>query len=314
MFYVTASQKDLVDHGTNGYHLNGYQVVKRKIGNFMTQQFSLSRKLCQSDKQAIENFITEQIRDVQKQCYQKVTEVRDHRRLNDDIQKWLHDTHRKLERHMGHINPCDTIDGTFVDSKSSIQDIDKCLLHLTEKIHKLEHEVKKCHSLFGDNSDHNFSLAYQVESVLAEKKKLKREIKKLQHENEQMIHENYELSSGQQRLKQESSYKTVELEVKDRQIKNLQSEKHELKKEIDRLQRLHNQHLEKEKTLLNLQQMVAALKDQNNELADETANLRIKMQDEIKRNSPRRSQSIPKTSKVNYTKYKSPTRKKSMRP
>lgn len=309
----TASQKDLTDSPVNG-HLNGYQVVKRKIGNFMTQQFSLSRKLCQADKQAIENFITDQIRDVQKQCHQKVSEVRDHRRLNDDIQKWLHDTYKKLERHVGHINQRDTMDGGFLDGKSSIKDIDECLKHLTERCHKLEHEVKKCHTLFGDNNDHNYSLAYHVESVLAEKKKLKREIKKLQQENELMVSENYDLSSAQQKLKQANSYKDVELEVKDRQIKNLQTEKHDLKKEIDRLQRLHIQHLEKEKTLLNLQQMVEALKDQNNELADETANLRIRMQDDVKRNSPRRSQSMSKTSRVQYTKYKSPTRKKSIRP
>jgi hypothetical protein len=46
-------------------------MVKKKIGNFMAQQFSLSRKLCQSDKQSIENFITEQIREVQRQCHRQ---------------------------------------------------------------------------------------------------------------------------------------------------------------------------------------------------------------------------------------------------
>lgn len=152
----------------------------------MAQQFSLSRKLCQSDKQSIENFITEQIREVQRQCHQKVCEVRDHRRLNDDVQKWLQEMCRKLERRLGRINHRDTTDGCFFDGKSSIKDLEDNIHHLTEEYHKLENEVKKCFSLFGENNE-NYSLAFQVESVLAEKKKLKKEIKKLAQENEQKI-------------------------------------------------------------------------------------------------------------------------------
>ncbi|XP_052086020.1 uncharacterized protein LOC127723434 [Mytilus californianus] len=300
-----ASPKDLTD---SAIALNGFNAVKKKIGNFMTQNFSLSRKLCQSDKQQIETFITEQIREVQKQSHQKVCEVRDHRRLNDEVQRWLQDTCRKLERRVGHINPRDTMDGGFINGKSTIKDLEECIHHLAEQHHKLESEVKKCISLFGENSD-NLSLAFQVESILAEKKKLKKEIKKLSQENELMVSENYDLSSAQQKLKQTNSYKDVELEVKDRQIKNLQSEKHELRKEIERLQRLHLQHLEKEKTLLNLQQMVHALKEQNNDLADAS----VKMQDDLKRNSPRRSQSIPKNSRPTLAKYRSPNRKKTYR-
>lgn len=300
-----ATPKDLTDSA-----LNGYNMVKKKIGNFMTQQFSLSRKLCQSDKQSIEQFIMEQIREVQRQCHQKVCEVRDHRRLNDDVQRWLQDMCRKLERRLGRVNHCDTTDGSFFDGKSSIKDLEDNIHYLTEQYHKLENEVKKCFSLFGENNE-NYSLAFQVESILAEKKKLKKEIKKLAQENDLMVSENYDLSTAKQKFQQASSYKEVELEVKDRQIKALQTEKHELKKEIDRLHKLHVQHLEKERTLLNLQQMVQALKDKNHDLADETEHLKNKMHEEVKRNSlsPRRSTSIPKNSRINYPKYKSPRKK-----
>jgi chromosome segregation ATPase len=283
-------------------------MVKKKIGNFMAQQFSLSRKLCQSDKQSIENFITEQIREVQRQCHQKVCEVRDHRRLNDDVQKWLQETCRKLERRLGRVNHRDTTDGCFFDGKSSIKDLEDNIHYLTEQYHKLENEVKKCFSLLGENNE-NYSLAFQVESVLAEKKKLKKEIKKLAQENELMVCENYDLSTAKQKFQQASSYKEVELEVKDRQIKVLQIEKYDLKKEIDRLQKQHMQHVEKERTLLNLQQMVLALKEKNDDLTDETEHLKNKVHEEVKRNSPRRSTSIPKNSRINNPKYKSPRKK-----
>ncbi|CAC5373467.1 unnamed protein product [Mytilus coruscus] len=267
-----ASPKDLTD---SAIALNGFNAVKKKIGNFMTQNFSLSRKLCQSDKQQIETFITEQIREVQKQSHQKVCEVRDHRRLNDEVQRWLQDTCENLKDVVGAYQSSDTMDGGFINGKiNNKKDLEECIHHLAEQHHKLESEVKKCISLFGENSD-NLSLAFQVET----------------------------------KIKQTNSYKDVELEVKDRQIKNLQSEKHELKKEIERLQRLHHQHLEKEKTLLNLQQMVHALKEQNNDLADAS----VKMQEDLKRNSPRRSQSIPKNSRPTLAKYRSPNRKKTYR-
>lgn len=72
--------------------------------------------------------------------------------------------------------------GVFFDGKSSIKDLEDN----GEQYHKLENEVKKCFSLFGENNE-NYSLAFQVESVLGEKKKLKKEIKKLAQENEQKI-------------------------------------------------------------------------------------------------------------------------------
>jgi threonyl-tRNA synthetase len=58
---------------------------------------------------------------------------------------------------------------------------------------------------------------------------LKKEIKKLAQENELMVRENYDLSTAKQKFQQTSSYKEVELEVKNRQIKVLQTEKYDLK-------------------------------------------------------------------------------------
>lgn len=115
--------------------------------------------------------------------------------------------------------------------------------------------------------------------------------------------------NGKTEIPATCSYKEVELEVKDRQIKVLQTEKYDLKKEIDRLQKQHMQHVEKERTLLNLQQMVQALKEKNDDLTDEREHFKNKMQEEVKRNSPRRSTSIPKYSRINNPKYKSPRKK-----
>lgn len=97
--------------------------------------------------------------------------------------------------------------------------------------------------------------------------------------------------------------------MKNRQIKVLQTEKHDLTKEIDRLQKQHMQHVEKERTLLNLQQMVQALKEKNDDLTDEREHFKNKMHEEVKRNSPRRSTSIPKYSRISNPKYKSPRKK-----
>ena len=128
-------------------------------------------------------------------------------------------------------------------------------------------------------------------------------------ENELMVRENYDLSTAKQKFQQTSSYKEVELELKNRQIKVLQTEKYDLKKEIDRLQKQHMQHVEKERTLLNLQQMVQTLKEKNDDITEKREHFKNKMHEEVKHNSPRRSTSIPKYSRINNPKYKSPKKK-----
>ena len=139
-----------------------------------------------------------------------------------------------------------------------------------------------------------------MENLISKYHQMEADLEQQKKEVDQMTQEYYDLIMDKKKVVHESQKKDVQLEVKNNQLGTLQEEIRLLKIEVDRLQRINQQHAEKEKTLSHLQIMVDELRESCDQINDENTNLKQKLENgkTSPRLSTRRSISFNKGSKM----------------
>ncbi|XP_033726968.1 uncharacterized protein LOC117316472 [Pecten maximus] len=296
--------------------------IRSRVTTFMNRNFGLNRKLSQADKRAIEQFITDQAkieREKQRTTSTSTTnedamESPDIFESSDIVKKNLFDCYIKMNVHMKALHNGDEKqlagrDEGVTESSMTFNILQLQIDTLLNRLEKVEDQISQCYDSLSDNercdplSKHIDSLIFQLTS---NEKLLEDELRK----TETMTDELYILSMDNKKMLQKSQLRDVELEVKRNQVTNLQREVIASQKEIDRLTGMHKQHLEKEKTLINLREMVEDLKSSQRTIQEEKDNLSKKLSEQDSR-SPRRQ--ISKNSRftgLTTTRARQPTRRK----
>ncbi|XP_062577281.1 myosin-7-like [Saccostrea cucullata] len=283
--------------------------VSERIENFTQRSFGLHRKLSQSDKRAVEQFLLEQIKlEVKKQ-----NEV--HSKSNDKIppliKQWLLNTHIKFKVHIDCL-PEDSISKEELHTSYSItfEIVEKQIETLLNRIQHLEEQMTNLYDVLGETSRKK-SPALLVENILHKCQDIEVKLEWRQKEIDDMSNENYEMTMAKKKLAHELQLKDVQLEVKANQISKLQQENKALKMEIEKLKKASNTQSEKEKTLTELQHIVNDLRQSRDQVRDENTELKYRLEQQRARFlSPRRQTSYSKTSNSKSLRAKAANKKR----
>ncbi|OWF44624.1 uncharacterized protein LOC110458098 [Mizuhopecten yessoensis] len=294
--------------------------VRSRVTTFMSRNFGLNRKLSQADKRAIEQFITDQakIECVKQRTLSASTanedeiESSDVFELSEIVKKNLFDCYIKMNVHMKALYVGD--DKVFDDSNPGVTEsamtfnlIQQQIDAVLNRLEKVEDQISQCYDTLSDTerteplSKHIDRLVIQLisnEQLLDDERK----------KTEKMTDEFYILSMKYKKLLQNSQLKDVELEVKKNQVTNLQREVIALQKEVDRLEGVHKIHLEKEKTLANLKEMVEGLKTSQRTIQEENNTLNKKLTEQDSRSPRRQLSKNGRYTGMTTTRARQPTR------
>lgn len=283
--------------------------VSERIENFTQRSFGLHRKLSQSDKRAVEQFLLEQIKlEVQKQndLHSKGSGT-----IPSHIKQWLLNTHIKFKVHIDCLQE-ESISKEELHTSYSIsfEIIEKQIETLLNRIQFLEEQMTNLYDVLGENSRKK-SPALLVENILHKCQDIESKLERKEKEVDNMSNENYELTMLKKKLAHELQLKDVQLEVKSNQISRLQQENKALHAEIEKLKKVTNTQTEKERTLTELQQIVNDLRQSRDHVRDENTELKYKLEQQRARFlSPRRQSSYSKTSNSKSLRAKAANKKK----
>lgn len=296
--YKIASQRELC-HAAD---------VSERIENFTQRSFGLHRKLSQSDKRAVEQFLLEQIKlEVQKQ---NDLHSKSSGNIPPHIKQWLLNTHIKFKVHIDCLTE-ESISKDELHTSYSItfEIIEKQIETLLNRIQHLEEQMTNLYDVLGETSRKK-SPALLVENILHKCQDIESKFERKQREIDTMSNENYELTIRKKKLAHELQLKDVQLEVKANQISKLQQENKALQAEIEKLKKVNITHSEKEKTLTELQRIVNDLRQTRDQVQEENTELRYKLDQRVRFLSPRRQSSYSKTSNSKALRVKAANRKK----
>ncbi|KAK3088421.1 hypothetical protein FSP39_019038 [Pinctada imbricata] len=280
------------------------QQVKETVEQFYHKSFGLNRKLSVIDKKAIEKFLHDQIiLDRQKQQKILMEDVTDAKAKPDSgntpvvIKQWLLNVHHRLRQDL---NQNTVNDSDSHDLKSiSFEVVENQINSNLRRVNLLEEQLLNVYDLFPEKVRRKSPRAL-VEAVISKYHEIEAELERQKNDIDKMSQEQFELTMEKKKILHESQRRDIDMEVKNKQLQTQRDEIRSLRIEIDRLQRINQQHAEKEKTLSELQHMVDELKESRDLIKDENLSLKQKLEcgKTSPRQTPRRSYSINKGSKV----------------
>lgn len=256
--------------------------VKETVERFISKQFTLNRKLSQTDKRAVEQFLIEQM---ESQPCSPIDEADCYFPSNSETppgthQQWLHNMHIKLKVRIDALE-CDEktkeIDKkTYTLDTISTEVLEKQINFVLNQLETLDSQVSQCYNVIGEPTRRK-SLSVQFEDLVVSNAEMKRQLDKEKQKIDKMSHEIYQIAMEKKKHEHNSQLKDIQLEVKENQVNKMQQENNQLKREVEKLNQLHMQHLEKQKTLHNLREMVNELQDSKKFIKEENDNLKSKL-------------------------------------
>lgn len=279
--------------------------IRTRVTTFMNRHFGLNRKLSQADKRAIEQFVTEQAkieRDKKRTLSSSTTNEEEYD--NSDIfessstvKKNLFDCYIKMKVHLRALSSStdedesadeDTIaDLGLTEASMTFNILQIQIDTVLNRLERLEDQMSQCYDSLNDEGRRQ-ALTTHVDRLVIQLQSNEQLLENERRKTEKMTHEFYNLSMKEKKVTQKMQLNDVELEVKRSQVYNLQREVIDLQKENERLHRAHQLHLEKEKTLANLKEIVESLKHNQQTIEDENSNLKVKLSEQGSPRSSRR--------------------------
>ncbi|KAJ8321586.1 hypothetical protein KUTeg_000057 [Tegillarca granosa] len=226
--------------------------VKETVERFISKQFTLNRKLSQTDKRAVEQFLIEQM---ESQPCSPIDEADCYFPSNSETppgtnQQWLHNMHIKLKVRIDALE-CDEktkeIDRkTYTLDTISTEVLEKQINFVLNQLETLDSQVSQCYNVIGEPTRRK-SLSVQFEDLVVSNAEMKRQLDKEKQKIDKMSHEIYQIAMEKKKHEHNSQLKDIQLEVKENQVNKMQQENNQLKREVEKLNQLHMQHLEKQK-------------------------------------------------------------------
>ncbi|KAJ8321912.1 hypothetical protein KUTeg_000383 [Tegillarca granosa] len=285
--------------------------LKTQVEQFVQSQFCLSRKMSETDKHSVENFLCKQM--------QKLLQRQSALEMDKAVTKqWLLDMNNKLKAHVEEqeINKNqDSMDTSHTEETINMKSLERQINLLLNKLNKLDAQVSRCYELFHD-SIRKTLLQNHIDDLMEKCEILCCEIKSQKKKEDEMSEEIYNLKMDMKTSEKKQQFKDIDLEVKSKQITSLQHDIKNYKGEIERLNVINRQHLEKEKTLDDLKNIIDDLKYSRENMKDENILLRQRLEvyeQGSPKTSPRRAGTSTRMSSSKNFKYsqRSPRRKAS---
>ncbi|XP_060065841.1 uncharacterized protein LOC132546150 [Ylistrum balloti] len=294
--------------------------IRSRVTTFMNRNFGLNRKLSQADKRAIEQFIMQQAKlEQEKQRTMSSSTTNEDEIESPDIfessgvvKKNLFDCYIKMDVHMNALHVGDELsppDQNATESSMTFAMVKLQIDKVLQRLEKVEDQISQCYDLLND-TDRTEPLSKHIDRLAIQLMSNDQLLENERTKTEKITDEFYTLSMNYKKVLQKSQLRDVELEVKRNQVTNLQREVISLQKEIDRVTGINKQHMEKEKTLANLKEMVEGLKTSQRIIQEENDTLNKKLTEQDSR-SPRRQ--ISKNGRfvgLSTTRARQPTRRK----
>lgn len=284
--------------------------IKSQVEQFVQRQFCLSRKMSETDKRAVENFLCKQMQKLlQRQSALEMDKA--------TIKQWLLDVNNKLKVHVEdqekeiHINQ-DSVDSAHTEETINMKTLERQINLLLNKLNKLDAQVGRCYELF-DDTNRKTLLQNHIEDLMEKFEILCHEVKSQKKKEDQMSEEIYNLTMEMKTSEQKQQLKDIQLEVKSKQITSLQQDIKKFKGDIEILNAINRQHLEKEKTLDDLRQIVEELQKSREKVKgeNEILQLRLEMYEQgSPKNSPRRTGTSSRINSTKTFKYSQKTSRK----
>lgn len=282
-FSAVSSPRIQQRRGSSPHVYSSNPKVKETVERFVSKQFNLNRRLSQTDKRAVEQFLIEQMEN-QQPC-SPIDELDYHFPSRCESppgshKQWLHNMHIKLKVRIDALE-CDEktkeIDkSTYTLDTISTEVLEKQINFVLNQLETLDSQVSQCYNVIGEPNRRK-SLSVQFEDLVVSNGEMKRQLEKEKQKIDKMSHEIYEITMEKKKHEHNSQLKDIQLEVKENQVNKMQQDNNHLKKEVEKLTQLHMQHLEKQKTLHNLREMVNELQDTKKFIKEENDNLKSKL-------------------------------------
>ncbi|XP_069106153.1 calcium-binding and coiled-coil domain-containing protein 2-like [Argopecten irradians] len=296
--------------------------IRNRVTTFMNRNFGLNRKLSQADKRAIEQFIMEQAKlERDKQCTtsmsssEDVIESPDIVESSDIVKKNLFDCYIKMNVRMKALYTCEekeeneSPESGVTESVMTFNVLKLMIDTVLNRLEKVEDQISQCYDSLND-TERSEPLSKHIDRLTIQLMSSEQLLEDERRKTEKMTDELYTLSMNHRKMLQSSQLRDVELEVKRNQVTNLQREVITLQKEIDRLAGLNKQHLEKEKTLANLKEMVEGLKSSHRIIQEEKDNLSRKLTEQDSRSPRRQISKNGRYTGLTTNRARQPTRRK----
>lgn len=278
------------------------QDIKQRVSVFVHKQFGQSKRISENDKKGMVKWFSQQIQLERKRvCHSASsehveqipicttvdascgTDEDDQDNPQAELNKRAQQVLEKIEDLKKKSNGVKN--KTLVEkpgSSMSINSTDSCvdcltpnvmdivfeeLEFLVNKIDQLESEINKCHMMMGDK-DKKMSLSLLIYNMSLTSKQHVKDLNLEKQKSEKMLNEIYDFSKKVNKFEQIRSQQKALIDQNNEEIEKLQEENERLKGQVEKLEKLHSLHTEKQKTLENLRNMVKEL--QQDKLGDGT--------------------------------------------
>ncbi|XP_062577301.1 uncharacterized protein LOC134239154 [Saccostrea cucullata] len=279
--------------------------IKARVSTFVHKQFGQSKRISENDKKSILRWMSVQLQMERKRTVSAsssrtnssmatpppmvdeatTTEdlIIDENRISERLfHKRVQQISEKLHQ-MKKLSNNDFLNGNETDNKNCkdngkksttpssfdliLAEVDK----LVEKVEKMENEINKCHIMLGDR-EKNMSLSLLIYDLSLSGKNKDKDLQSEKNKSEKMLTELYEYSKKVTKLEQVRHQMKQVIDNQAEEMNKYKAENTRLKDQIIKLEQINMMHVEKQKTLENLRNMVREIQSSQQDLS--TASVR----------------------------------------
>ena len=231
---------------------------KEKVAIYVHEHFGTSKRFCEDDKKDIRKFLLKQIRFHRDETdsFQRQDSIETDSNPEEALKKEIENNLLKnvyellIPKNNGDkTSPCETPDDINIDM------IENKVNELNGKINKLEEQIAECYDAIGVEN-HDIPLPDLVQKLAKDQQKLTKVQVDLDNleKHRKAIEIKLEVTQG------ELSRKVKELAAIEHENEKFYLQRKELREKVDKLEKIHLKHAEKEQTLMTLKSMVNELR------------------------------------------------------
>ncbi|XP_071099212.1 interaptin-like [Haliotis cracherodii] len=241
--------------------------IRKRVGTFVHKQFGQSKRVSQNDKKAVERFLNEQLNDerirlqslAEKPESLPDTETESVVSQVSDVQQKLFEIHVILEPYLQ--SKAQKEFNNLLPEDMTFEIIQKEIRSVLENLNRAEKELTECSKLPGLHGDEEdkLPLCSYIEKLI---EKVEDQQEKLQSQETRLTELQGELNGYSihiDRLESERGTSRSKIQLLSKEVSQLRHDKFKLEERNAQLEKIHQQHLEKEKTLENLKSVVREL-------------------------------------------------------
>ncbi|XP_067664886.1 putative leucine-rich repeat-containing protein DDB_G0290503 [Haliotis asinina] len=246
--------------------------IRKRVGTFVHKQFGQSKRVSQNDKKALEKFLNEQLHDerirlqslAEKPESLAETETESVVSQVSDVHQKLFEIHVILEPHLKGKARKDF--SNLLPEDMTFDIIQKEIRCILENLNRAEEELTKCLKLPGlyEDEDDSLTLCLYVEKLIEKAEDQQEKLHTQETRLTELQSELNEYSIHIHKLESERTTSRSKIELLAKEVSQLRHDKFKLDERNAQLEKIHQQHLEKEKTLENLKSVVKELQASKN--------------------------------------------------